>query len=74
MSISQESEDINAPLSPTALSLHYVVQILARSGAQRATQERVEADIRAGAPVNPDGTVNMLHYSAWLAREVAHGN
>jgi hypothetical protein len=34
------------------------------------------ADIADGAPTNPDGTVNLVHYAAWLAlktREDAGG-
>jgi len=26
----------------------------------------LEADIAAGAPTNADGTVNLVHYGAWL--------
>ena len=26
----------------------------------------IEADLEAGAPVNPDGTLNLVHYAAWL--------
>ncbi len=27
------------------------------------------ADIEAGAPTNPDGTLNLVAYVAWLIRE-----
>jgi hypothetical protein len=30
-------------------------------------------DVNAGAPTNADGTINLVHYSAWLAREMASG-
>jgi hypothetical protein len=34
----------------------------------------LEADIAAGAPANADGTMNLIHYAAWLAREAKkHG-
>lgn len=26
----------------------------------------IRADLDAGAPANPDGTINLLHYAAWL--------
>ena len=29
----------------------------------------LRADLAAGAPTNPDGTINLVHYAAWLARE-----
>lgn len=34
----------------------------------------VRADIEAGAPTNADGTLNLIHYAAWLAKEAAHGD
>ena len=36
----------------------------------------IRGDIDDGAPTNPDGTVNLVHYAAWLAmktREDAGG-
>ena len=29
----------------------------------------VTIDVASGAPTNDDGTMNLLHYTAWLARE-----
>jgi hypothetical protein len=26
----------------------------------------IARDIEAGVPVNPDGTINLVHYAAWL--------
>jgi hypothetical protein len=34
------------------------------------TAEAIAEDIAAGAPTNEDGTLNLLHYTAWLAREL----
>ena len=51
-----------------------LAKILAAAGKRRVTPEMVQADIKAGAPANPDGTVNLIHYTAWLVREMAHGN
>lgn len=31
--------------------------------------EEIRADIKAGAPTNPDGTMHLIEYTAWLARE-----
>ncbi len=28
--------------------------------------EVIEADLEAGAPRNADGTINLVHYAAWL--------
>ena len=46
------------------------VTAMRRSGSRTITLERLEADIEAGAPVNADGTVNILNYVAWVAREI----
>ena len=46
------------------------VTAMRRAGSRTVTLERLEADIAAGAPVNADGTVNILKYVAWVAREI----
>jgi hypothetical protein len=60
-------------LSLTALSVPDVVRLLVKSGARNISEEKVRSDIESGAPVNADGTMNVVHYTAWLAKEVAHG-
>ena len=54
----------------TALTPAQAAKILAAAGNRRITEAMVQADIDAGAPVNPDGTVNLVHYTAWLVREI----
>ena len=62
-------------LNPTALSVEQAARVLAAVGARYATVENISRDIEAGAPVNVDGTVNLVHYAAWLAKEMAdHGD
>jgi len=56
-------------LSPTAMPFADAALVLSRLGGQRITPEMFEADIASGAPTNPDGTVNLVHYAAWLVRE-----
>ncbi len=58
----------------TALTPAQAAKILATAGSRRITEAMVRADIQAGAPTNADGTVNLIHYAAWLAREAAHGD
>ena len=41
-----------------------------RSGSRTLTLERLEADFASGAPVNADGTVDILKYVAWVAKEM----
>jgi len=58
-------------LNPTVLSVEQAARVLAAVGARCATVENIGRDIEAGAPVNADGTVNLVHYAAWLAKEAA---
>ncbi len=56
----------------TALPLEQAAALLRRSGSQRVTIESLRADIAAGAPANPDGTLNLIAYGAWLVRAQAN--
>ncbi len=57
-------------VNPMALSVEEVSRLLSAAGSKRITPEQVQADIDAGAPVGPGGQVNLVHYTAWLVREV----
>ena len=46
------------------------VTAMRRSGSRTLTLERLEADIAAGAPVNADGTLDILKYVAWVMKEM----
>ena len=35
------------------------------------TINMLEADLAAGAPANADGSINLVHYAAWLVREIS---
>jgi hypothetical protein len=35
------------------------------------TPEEIELDIVSGAPANADGTINLVHYAAWLVKELS---
>lgn len=62
------------PRSVLALSVVTVVALLRKAGAQGLDEALVRADIAAGAPVNPDGTLNLVAYAAWLVRELTRRN
>lgn len=51
------------------LTARQLATLLARSGSVHATEERILADVAAGAPVNDDGTIGLVRYAAWLSRE-----
>ena len=54
----------------TAISIPDLVKILRQAGSRHASEESIRQDMEKGAPVNHDGTVNIIHYAAWLIREV----
>lgn len=60
--------------SLAALTVAQVAKVLSAAGGRRITEEMLRADIDAGAPANADGTINLVHYTAWLVREVAGGD
>ena len=62
------------PLNPQALSVEDVARVLTASGWKPVTVEMVRADIDDGAPVNPDGTVNLVNYAAWLLKEMSRAD
>lgn len=63
--------DIGKPaLNPTSLPLADAARLLARVGGQPVTVDMLQADLKAGAPANTDGTINLVHYAAWLVREM----
>ena len=68
-----KSAAADAKLSPTTLDVPTLQKLLSAAGSRQVSQERIEADLAAGAPRNGDGTINLVHYAAWLARE-ACGN
>ncbi|MEM8738075.1 MAG: hypothetical protein AAGG38_06305 [Planctomycetota bacterium] len=41
------------------------VKLLKSAGA-KVTRTLIKADIADGAPTNDDGTINLIHYTAWL--------
>jgi hypothetical protein len=79
----QEGEDMaqHAPnpgdagrLNPAALAVADAARVLTRLGGSEVTEAMLRADIDAGAPTNGDGTLNLVHYAAWLVKEMARGD
>jgi len=62
-----------AGLNPAALRIEDAAKVLSRMGGKPVTLDMLEADIDAGAPTNPDGSINLVHYAAWLVKEMASG-
>jgi len=60
-------------VNPQGLRLEDLARILSASGPRPVTVEMLRADIDDGAPVNPDGTINVIQYTVWLVREMTRG-
>ena len=59
----------NQQLNPSALTIKDVARLLTKVGGRVVNASMVEADIDAGAPTNSDGTLNLVHYAAWMNKE-----
>ncbi len=62
-----------ARLNPAALPVADAARVLTRLGGKAVTEGMLNADIDAGAPTNADGTINLVHYAAWLVKEMTAG-
>ena len=56
----------------TGLTIDQLAQVLTAAGSDAVTAEQVEARLAEGAPRNPDGTINLVTYTAWLVLRL-HG-
>lgn len=60
------------PIKLTAVSIPDLAKLLKHAGSTHASEDAIRADVENGAPVNQDGTMNIVHYSAWLIKEVSN--
>ena len=58
-------------LNPAALVPADAARMLSAVGGRQVTAEQIEADLEAGAPRNPNGTISLVQYAAWLVRQMA---
>lgn len=59
--------------NPAALTIEQAARILTTVGGRRTTAETIGRHIAAGAPTAADGLINLVHYMAWLIRELSDG-
>jgi hypothetical protein len=71
MDATPEADAGPAKLNPAALTIADAARLLTKAGGQPVTEAMLAADRAVGAPANPDGTVNLVHYAAWLVKESA---
>jgi hypothetical protein len=60
-------------LNPGALTVADAARVLTRLGGKAVTEEMLRADLDAGAPTSADGTINLVHYAAWIVKEMSAG-
>jgi len=60
-------------VNPAALTVGQAAKVLTAVGSRHATAETIRRHIEAGAPTTADGRLNLVHYLAWLVREMSHG-
>ena len=65
---------MNDSLDPNRLTVEQAARILSSAGRKLVSVEMIQRDIEANAPTNPDGSINLVHYAAWLVRALANGN
>ncbi len=67
---SPRQEPLSSPINPLSLNIEQTARMLSAGGGKRVMPAEVQADIEAGAPVGPGGRINLVHYTAWLIRQV----
>ena len=61
-------------LNPNALTISDAARLLTKVGGQPVTVEMLQRDLAAGAPANPDWTIHLVQYAAWLLQEMGRGD
>jgi hypothetical protein len=59
-------------LKITAMSVSDLAKLLKRAGSRHVSEAAIQKDIDSGAPINPDGTINLINYTAYLLKEDVH--
>lgn len=62
------------PVDPNRLSIEQAAKLLSAAYRERIEVESLQADVDAGAPTNADGTISLVSYAAWQAKELGHGD
>jgi hypothetical protein len=65
---------MNDSFDPNRLTIEQAARILSTAGRKLVSVEALEQDLATGAPTNPDGTLNLVHYAAWLVKEMGRGD
>ena len=69
----QSATDGPRRTNPAAMAPVDAARMLSAVGGVRVDVASIAADVEAGAPANADGTINLVHYAAWLVKELESG-
>jgi hypothetical protein len=61
-------------LDPNRLTPEQAAKLLSAVANARIGAEQIAADLDVGAPRNPNGTINLVHYAAWMLKEMGRGD
>lgn len=61
-------------INPQAMPIADAARLLTSLAGGVITDEMLRRDVAAGAPTNADGTFNLVHYAAWLCKEMGRGD
>jgi hypothetical protein len=61
-------------VNPNAMTVEQAAKLLSTLARHQIPAAHIAADVDAGAPTNGDGTINLLHYAAWLLGEMQRGD
>ena len=61
------------PIDPNRLSPEQAAKLLSAAAKIRIPVEQIQEDLKSGAPRNADGTINLVHYAAWMVKEMGRG-
>ena len=64
----------NQPVDPNRLTPEQAAKLLSAAAKIRIPLEQIVEDMEAGAPRNADGTLNLVHYAAWIVKELGRGD
>ena len=64
----------NPQLNPATLTVEQATRLLSAVSTKAVSSDKLQKDVEDGAPTNEDGTINLVHYAAWLVKEMGRGS
>ena len=64
----------HTPIDPNRLTPDQAAKLLSAAAKIRVPAEQIAEDLASGAPRNADGSINLVHYAAWLIKEMGRGD